>query len=80
MRRAATLTITPDALDNLIAGTASVQVGASGAGRLNVPAILRALDRYPYGCTEQLTSRAMPLVYLNDVALQAGLGRRSRRA
>jgi uncharacterized protein YfaS (alpha-2-macroglobulin family) len=48
-------------------------VAASGAGRLNVPAILRKLDRYPYGCTEQLTSRAMPLVYLNDVALRAGL-------
>ena len=43
------------------------------AGRLNVPAILRALDRYPYGCTEQIASRAMPLVYLNEVALQAGL-------
>ena len=55
-------------------GTASVQVSASGAGRLNVPAILRALDRYPYGCTEQITSRAMPLVYLNDVAIRAGLG------
>ena len=39
-----------------------------------MPAILRALDRYPYGCTEQITSRAMPLVYLNDVAIRAGLG------
>ena len=58
----------------LVPGTASMQVAASGAGRLNVPAILRALDRYPYGCTEQITSRAMPLVYLNDVAIQAGLG------
>jgi uncharacterized protein YfaS (alpha-2-macroglobulin family) len=68
------LSVTPDALEGLIPGTSSVQVAASGAGRLNVPAILRALDRYPYGCTEQLTSRAMPLVYLNDVAIQAGLG------
>ncbi|MGH6926614.1 MAG: MG2 domain-containing protein [Propylenella sp.] len=67
------LTITPDRLEGLVPGTASIQVSASGAGRLNVPAILRALDRYPYGCTEQLTSRAMPLVYLNDVAVQAGL-------
>ena len=67
------LTITPDRLDGLAAGTASIQLSASGAGRLNVPAILRALDRYPYGCTEQITSRAMPLVYLNDVAVSAGL-------
>jgi uncharacterized protein YfaS (alpha-2-macroglobulin family) len=69
-----TLSITPDALVGLVPGTASVQVAASGAGRLNVPAILRALDRYPYGCAEQITSRAMPLVYLNDVAIRAGLG------
>jgi len=68
-----TLALTPDALENLVPGTASVQVAASGAGRLNVPAILRALDRYPYGCTEQIASRAMPLVYLNEVAVRAGL-------
>jgi hypothetical protein len=67
------LSVTPDALEYLLPGTAAVQISASGAGRLNVPAILRALDRYPYGCTEQIASRAMPLVYLNDVALRAGL-------
>ena len=67
------LSVTADRLAGLVPGTASIQVGASGAGRLNVPAILRALDRYPYGCTEQITSRAMPLVYLNDVAIRAGL-------
>jgi len=70
----AELTIGSDRIAGLVEGTASVQLSASGAGRLNVPAILRALDRYPYGCTEQITSRAMPLVYLNDVAIQAGLG------
>ncbi len=69
----AELSVTADRLAGLVPGTASIQVGASGAGRLNVPAILRALDRYPYGCTEQITSRAMPLVYLNDVAVEAGL-------
>ena len=67
------LSVTADRLAGLVPGTASIQVGASGAGRLDVPAILRALDRYPYGCAEQITSRAMPLVYLNDVAVRAGL-------
>ncbi|HEX9835414.1 MAG TPA: alpha-2-macroglobulin family protein, partial [Alphaproteobacteria bacterium] len=69
----AELSVTSDRLAGLVPGTASIQVSASGAGRLNVPAILRALDRYPYGCTEQIASRAMPLVYLNDVAIRAGL-------
>jgi len=34
-----------------------------------VAALLRALDKYPYGCIEQTTSRALPLLYYNDVAL-----------
>jgi alpha-2-macroglobulin len=36
---------------------------------IDVPALLRALDKYPYGCIEQTTSRALPLLYYNDVAL-----------
>jgi alpha-2-macroglobulin len=34
----------------------------------NVPALLGELDRYPYGCLEQTTSRAFPLLYFNEVA------------
>ena len=33
----------------------------------------KALDRYPYGCSEQITSRAMPLLYVNDLAAGAHL-------
>jgi hypothetical protein len=29
---------------------------------------LRALDRYPYGCIEQTTSRALPLLYVDAVS------------
>jgi uncharacterized protein YfaS (alpha-2-macroglobulin family) len=42
-------------------------------GALDVPSLLLALDRYPYGCTEQITSRAMPLVYLNELASESRL-------
>jgi uncharacterized protein YfaS (alpha-2-macroglobulin family) len=73
LRPGGELTVNADRFEGLVEGTASIQLSASGAGRLNVPAILRALDRYPYGCTEQIASRAMPLVYLNEVAIQAGL-------
>ena len=31
-------------------------------------ALLAALDRYPFGCSEQITSRALPLLYVNDLA------------
>ena len=34
---------------------------------------MQALDRYPYGCAEQTTSRALPLLYLDEVAARAGM-------
>ena len=37
---------------------------------LDVPALLKQLDRYPYGCTEQTVSRAMPLLYVNRLEAQ----------
>jgi len=35
---------------------------------IDVAALLQALDRYPYGCSEQIVSRAMPLLYVNELA------------
>ncbi|MEQ1867875.1 MAG: hypothetical protein ABL996_24920, partial [Micropepsaceae bacterium] len=53
-------------------GTAQVAVTVTGGrGFDDVPGLLRWLDRYPYGCIEQTTSRAFPLVYYNDMALLA---------
>ncbi len=46
-------------------GDASVSISVSNS-RFDVPSLLMALDRYPYGCTEQTTSRALPLLYVND--------------
>ncbi len=43
---------------------------------LDVPGMLAALDRYPYGCAEQTVSRALPLVYANAVAQRMGLAHR----
>jgi len=62
-----------EALAEFVPGTASVAVSVGGASRLDVAGILAALDRYPYGCAEQLTSRALPLVYLDDVAITIGI-------
>jgi alpha-2-macroglobulin len=67
------LTIGADTLAEFVPGTTSVTVSLGGAGRLDVAGILAALDRYPYGCAEQLTSRALPLVYLDEVAASIGI-------
>ena len=79
MRRIVTLTpgqsvsLSPEMLAGQQAGTGSVSVSITRSGALDIPGILQSLDRYPYGCTEQTTSRALPLIYLNEVASQAGL-------
>jgi uncharacterized protein YfaS (alpha-2-macroglobulin family) len=54
---------------NVVRSTAAVSLNVSSAhGYNDVPGLLRWLDRYPYGCIEQTTSRAMPLLYFNDLA------------
>jgi hypothetical protein len=55
-------------------GSGAAIISAGPLARMNAPALLSALDRYPYGCTEQVTSQAMPLLYFNQVAEAMGLG------
>jgi uncharacterized protein YfaS (alpha-2-macroglobulin family) len=58
----------------LIPDTASFAFTVSSTRSYNdVVGMLRWLDRYPFGCLEQTTSRAMPLLVFNDLAPQAGL-------
>ena len=54
--------------------SASLTLAVGPIARLDVPSLLLQLDRYPYGCAEQVTSRVFPLLYLNEVAGMIGLG------
>ncbi len=47
---------------------ARATLAAGPIARLNAPGLLSALDGYPYGCTEQITSKALPLLYFADIA------------
>jgi uncharacterized protein YfaS (alpha-2-macroglobulin family) len=59
---------------SVIPSTSTTNINISSAhGYSDVPGLLRWLDKYPYGCIEQTTSRAMPLLYFNDLAPLAGL-------
>jgi uncharacterized protein YfaS (alpha-2-macroglobulin family) len=69
-----TFTLDTDVFANLRPGTGSALISAGPLARFDAPGLLSALDRYPYGCTEQVTSQAMPLLYLSSVAQAAGLG------
>jgi uncharacterized protein YfaS (alpha-2-macroglobulin family) len=67
------LTLSPDMFADLVAGTGAVSASVSLSTALDAASILKALDRYPFGCSEQITSRAMPLLYVNDLAAEAHL-------
>jgi uncharacterized protein YfaS (alpha-2-macroglobulin family) len=67
------LTLTSDMFSDLVSGTGSVSLSASLSTALDAATILKALDRYPHGCSEQIASRAMPLLYVNDLAAGAHL-------
>jgi uncharacterized protein YfaS (alpha-2-macroglobulin family) len=62
------VTVSSDLLADLVPRSGQVSVSVSPLAALNVPAILKALDRYPYGCTEQTVSRALPLLHVNRLA------------
>ena len=71
-----TFAFSRDVFAGLRPGSGSVTLAAGPLARLDAPGLLNALDRYPYGCTEQVTSKALPLLYLNDVARAMGLTQR----
>jgi hypothetical protein len=62
------LTLGSAALERFVPGSGELYASFSPIPNLDVPGLLRSLDRYPYGCLEQTTSRAMPLLYVGDVA------------
>jgi alpha-2-macroglobulin len=62
------VTLSSDLLAEMVPGSGSVSVSVSPFAALDVASLLKALDRYPYGCTEQTVSRALPLLYVNRLA------------
>jgi len=68
------LTVDEDMFAGFLPASASMTMGVSRAAGLDVASLLLSLDRYPHGCAEQTTSRALPLLYLSEVASQSGLG------
>ena len=62
-----------DLFADLVPGSASVALSVGVSTALDAAALLAALDRYPFGCSEQIASRALPLLYVNDLASAAHL-------
>src|SRR5262249_56602014 len=67
------LTLSNDLFADLVPGSASVALSVGVSNALDAAALLAALDRYPFGCSEQIASRALPLLYVNDLPGSAHL-------
>jgi uncharacterized protein YfaS (alpha-2-macroglobulin family) len=71
--RTGKLTLSGDLLADMIPGRSVVGVNVGPVAAFDVPGLLTQLDRYPYGCAEQTTSRALPLLYANEMGSRFGL-------
>lgn len=72
----AMLTIPPALLAGLMPG-ATLSASAGALARFDAAALMRALDAWAYGCTEQAISRGLPLTIAADESL-VGEHRRER--
>jgi alpha-2-macroglobulin len=68
-----TLTLSNDVFADFVPGTGRLALSVAVSTSLDAAALLSALDRYPFGCSEQVTSRAMAMLYVNELAGQAHL-------
>lgn len=80
------ITISDDLTKEFIDGTGVVSLSVAPQTAFDVASLLKQLNRYPYGCTEQTVSVAMPLLYVNKLAssssldLDGGVDERIRKA
>ncbi|MBI1398610.1 alpha-2-macroglobulin [Hyphomonas sp.] len=75
MRPGDSFNIGKDVLKGYVPGSVDVAVGFSPIP-VDPGTLYASLDRYPYGCTEQLTSRALPLVYAEQLVTMGAKGSR----
>ena len=68
-----TLTLSNDMFADFVPGTGRAGLSISVSTSLDAATLLNALDRYPFGCSEQVTSRAVAMLYVNELATQARL-------
>lgn len=68
----AAYTVDPKLLEPFDPGSASIAVNYSTVRGIDAAGLVQSLDRYPYGCTEQIASRALPLVLAGELASLAG--------
>ncbi len=69
-----TFQLTGAVLEPFVEGSAETTVSFSRLNGVEPGPLLDALYRYPYGCSEQLTSSAMPLLFVDVLGGELGRG------
>ncbi|MGB7259639.1 MAG: alpha-2-macroglobulin, partial [Pseudolabrys sp.] len=67
------LTLSQDMFADLVPGTGRVGLSVALSTALDAATLIAALDRYPYRCSEQVASRAIAMLYVNELASQSHL-------
>jgi len=76
----ATFRFDQEVFAGIVPGTGGATLSAGPLARFDMPGLLAQLDRTPYGCTEQLTSGALPLLYLGAFSPQSDVTDRVQHA
>ena len=62
-----TLTLTKALIAQYLPRSAEITVSASQLAGIDPARYIKSLRKYPYGCTEQTVSAAMPMLYVEDL-------------
>jgi uncharacterized protein YfaS (alpha-2-macroglobulin family) len=68
-----TLTLNRDMFADFVPGTGRVALSVAISTSLDAATLLNALDRYPFGCSEQVASTALAMLYVKDLAGESHL-------
>ena len=64
------LTVSGDMLKDYVPGTASIALTVGPNAAFEPAAFIGALETYPYGCSEQLSSRLVAILYAEDFGVK----------
>ncbi len=67
------LTLNSALFGDFVPGTGRAALSVAVSTSLDAATLLGKLDRYPFGCSEQITSTAMAMLYINELAGSAHL-------
>ena len=67
------LTLNNALFGDFVPGTGRAALSVAVSTSLDAATLLGKLDRYPFGCSEQITSTAMAMLYINELGGEAHL-------